>query len=150
MADDLQQLSDWLVPLISKLQPSQRLRLASEVAKEVRKVNQANMAAQQGPDGSAWEPRKNRMRDARGRLRQGKMFPKLRTARHLKAKGFQNEAVVQFVGRAARLAAIHHRGLRDRVSPGGAEYKYPARELLGISDRTIEALRDMVLDHLST
>lgn len=150
MADDLLKLNDWLTPLINKLEPSQRLRLAKEVAKEVRKSNQANMAAQQAPDGTPWQPRKNKLRDSRGRLRQGPMFPKLRTARHIKTQGLPNEAVVQFVGRTARLAAVHHFGLRDRVSAGGAEYSYPARELLGISDPTIEAIRDIVLHHLST
>lgn len=43
-------------------------------------------------------------------------------SKHLKAQAFRDAAVLQFVGRAERLARIHHFGLRDFVRPGGAEY----------------------------
>lgn len=149
MADDLERLEDWLVPLLHKLEPAQRRQLAREVAFSVRKANQQSMTAQQAPDGQAWEPRKHRARDAKGKLRQGPMFRKLRNARHLKAQAFTDSAVVQFVGRAQRLARVHHFGLRDFVSPGGAQYDYPARPILGISEQQLEAIRDLVLGSLS-
>ncbi|RGE46123.1 phage virion morphogenesis protein [Comamonas testosteroni] len=149
MADDLQQLEDWLVPLLRRLEPTQRTQLAREVARSVRKANQQTMAAQKTPDGEAWEPRKHRARDAKGKLRQGPMFRKLRTARNLKTKAFSNEAVVQFVGFAARIARVHHFGLRDFVSPGGAQYDYPARPLIGISEQQIEQIRDLTLAYIA-
>lgn len=149
MADDLQQLSDWLAPLVSRLQGGERRELAREVARLVRRENQRSMAAQHGPDGEAWEPRKNRSRDKRGKIRQGPMFKKLRAARHLKAVGKADAAVVQIVGRAERIARVHHFGLRDRVTPGGALYDYPARPLLGISAQQVEQIRDLIMDRLA-
>lgn len=148
--DDLQRLDTWLAPLLHQLSPSQQRQLARQVALRLRNANQQTMAAQQTPDGQAWQPRKNRSRDARGRLRQGPMFKKLRTARHLRAQVMGNAAVVQFMGRAERLARIHHFGLRDRVSPGGAEISYPARELIGISDEQLDQVTDLVLSFLTT
>ena len=148
--DDLNRLQDWLAPLLSKLNAGERRLLAREVAKRARTSTQQNMAAQQSPDGQRWEPRKHRSRDARGNLRQGPMFKKLRLARHLRTHALSHEAVVEFVGRAARIARVHHYGLRDRVSEGGAQYQYPARELLGLSDEQMGAITDLILDHLSS
>lgn len=149
MADDLERLEDWLAPLLHKLEPAHRRQLAREVARSLRKANQQTMAAQTSPEGKAWEPRKHRARDAKGTLRQGPMFRKLRNARHLKAQAFTDSAVVQFVGRAQRLARVHHFGLRDFVSPGGAQYEYPARPILGISEQQLEVIRDLVLGSFS-
>lgn len=149
MADDLQRLESWLAPLLHKLEPAQSRQLAREVARNVRKANQQSMAAQESPDGEAWVQRKHRARDARGKLRQGPMFRKLRNAKHLKAQAFRDSAVVQFVGRAERLARIHHFGLRDFVSPGGAEYEYPARPLIGITQAQIEQISNLILGHLT-
>ena len=149
MADDLLRLEDWLSPLIARLQPAQRRQLAREVGISVRKANQKTMAAQKAPDGQSWEPRKIRSRDAKGRLRQGPMFRRLRMARHLRTQAFADSAVVQFIGRAERIARVHHLGLRDRVSPGGADYKYPERPLLGISPQQTEQLIDLILSRLS-
>ena len=149
MADDLLRLEDWLSPLIARLQPAERRMLAREVAITVRKANQQTMAAQKSPDGQAWEPRKNRSRDAKGRLRQGPMFRRMRMARHLRTQAFTDSAVVQFIGRAERIARVHHLGLRDRVAPGGAEYEYPVRELLGITPELMERLCDVVLASLN-
>ncbi|QXZ10275.1 phage virion morphogenesis protein [Comamonas sp. Y33R10-2] len=149
MADDLERLEDWLVPLLHKLEPAQRRQLAREVALSLRKANQQTMAAQTSPEGEAWEPRKHRAHDARGKLRQGPMFRKLRNARNLKARGFANEAVVQFLGRAERIARVHHLGLRDFVNPGGAEYDYPARPMLGINEHQLEEIRDFILESIT-
>ena len=148
--DDLTRLQDWLPPLLSKLSAGERRHLAREVAQRARKFNQENMAAQQSPDGQAWEPRKHRSRDASGKLRQGPMFKKLRLSRHLRAHALSHEAVVEFVGRASRIARVHHYGLRDRVADNGAAYQYPVRELLGLSDAQLDAITDLVLDHISS
>lgn len=147
--DDLTRLETWLSPLLAKLQPGEQRKLAREVAHHARAANQKHMAAQQSPDGQAWEPRKHRSRDARGGLRQGPMFRKLRLARHLRLAATPSEAVVEFVGRAARIARVHHYGLRDRVTETGAEYQYPVRELLGINDQQMDALCDLILQRLA-
>ena len=58
-------------------------------------------------------------------------------------------AVVGFTGRTERIARVHHFGLRDSVKPGGPEYDYPARPLLGISDDFTKRLQDRLLSHLA-
>lgn len=146
---DLAQLENWLGPLLRQLSPVQQRALARQLAQRVRKANQQTMAAQQSPDGDAWEPRKHRSRDRAGKLRQGPMFRKLRSSRHMKAQGLTNEAVIQFVGRAARIARVHHYGLRDLVAPGGAQYDYPARPLIGVPDALADELVDLVLQQLT-
>ncbi|MEQ6438402.1 phage virion morphogenesis protein [Comamonas sp. w2-DMI] len=125
MADDLQRLSDWVAPLLHKLQPAERRQLARQVAVMLRRENQRSIAAQHGPLGEAWAPRKSRSRDQRGKLRAGSMFRKLRTARHLRAQTFTDATVLRFVGYAQRIAQVHHFGLQDKVSKTGAQYNSP-------------------------
>ncbi|MBS0501111.1 MAG: phage virion morphogenesis protein [Proteobacteria bacterium] len=149
---ELDRLEHWLAPLLAQLQPQQVNRLAREVARELRALNSAAIRAQQGPDGQAWEPRKKQLRDARGKIkaqRQQAMFIKLRNASHLKAQAQGASAVVQFVGRTERIARVHHFGLRDRVKPGGPDYDYPARPLLGFAEGFEERLKERILAHLS-
>ena len=69
--------------------------------------------------------------------------------RFMRTKASPNEASVFFTGNAERLARIHHFGLRDQVAPGGAEYDYPVRELLGISDPMREKISGMIINHLA-
>ncbi|KQO15895.1 phage virion morphogenesis protein [Acidovorax sp. Leaf78] len=153
--DDLQRLEEWLSPLLAKLTDAERRGLAREVARDLRAANVATMRAQQAPDGMPWEPRKpNALREARGAVRRNAkksapMFQKLRAAKHLKAQGLTDEAVLQFVGRADRIARVHHFGLEDRVKPGGPTYRYPARPLLGITEAQMVRIQELVLTHLS-
>lgn len=150
--DELDRLEHWLAPLLARLQPQQVRRLAREVARELRSLNSAAMRQQRGPDGQAWAPRKKQLRNAKGKIRAKReqaMFTKLRSARHLKAQAQGTSAVVQFSGRAERIARVHHLGLRDRVRPGGPEYDYPARALLGIPPAFEERLKDRILAHLA-
>ncbi|CAN7512614.1 phage virion morphogenesis protein [Acidovorax sp. LjRoot129] len=133
---------------------AERRVLARDVARYLRAGNVANMRAQQAPDGTPWEPRKpNALRQARGAVRRTvnkplPMFQKLHTAKHLKAQGLADEAVLQFVGRADRIARVHHFGLEDRVKPGGPTYRYPTRRLLSITADQVERIRDLVIFHL--
>ena len=77
------------------------------------------------------------------------MFQKLRTAKHLKASAQGSDAVVQFMGRTERIARVHHLGLRDRVKPGGPEYDYPERPLMGFPQGYEDQLKDRILAHLA-
>jgi phage virion morphogenesis protein len=112
------------------------------------------MRAQQAPDGTSWEPRKpNALREQRGTVRRkakksAPMFQKLRAAKHLKAQGLTDEAVLQFVGRADRIARIHHFGLEDRVTPNGPVHRYKARQLIGITEYEKQCIHERVLSHL--
>lgn len=152
MADDFTQLEGWLQPLLDRLTDAERRKLALDIARELRRENAATIRAQHGPDGEAWEPRKNPMRDQRAQLRKRKaqsMFAKLAGAKHLRAQVEGGDAVVGFAGRTERIARVHHFGLRDSVKPGGPQYDYPARPLLGISDDFTKRLQDRLLSHLA-
>lgn len=148
MADQLDDLSDWLTPLITRLQPTERTRLARQVAQGLRRSQQQRIVAQRNPDGSAYAPRKPReLRAKAGRIkRKARMFTKLRTARYLKAQGRADGAVIGFTGRIAR---VHQYGLRDRPAPGARDVQYAKRELLGLTDAERHLVRDQVLAHLT-
>lgn len=149
-------LQTWAGELLRKLDPTQQRRLLTHIARELRRTNSQRMRAQQDPQGAAWEPRKPPSAQLRSRkelLRQQTkqkqpMFAKLRQAKYLKARATPNAAVVEFAGRAQRIAAVHHFGLIDAVNPGGPRYRYPARELIGIAEPDLHAVRDALLDHL--
>lgn len=152
MADDLDRLADWVVPLLQQLQPAQRRLLAREIARALRDDNAQRMRAQVGPDGVPWTPRKaqpaSRSRARRGQLR-GPMFAKMRLARNFKLRATDAEAAAFFAGMAERIARVHHFGLRDRVKPGGPMYQYPARPLLAITPEFAERVRELCLRHLA-
>lgn len=89
------------------------------------------------------------LRGRRGGFKRGGMFTKLRSASLLSAGADAGSAWVEFVGRAQRIAQVHHYGLKDRVAQGGPEYDYPQRPLLGLSQADEEALMTRLLEHLS-
>jgi len=152
MADDFMQLEGWLQPLLDRLSGAERRKLALDIARELRRENAATIRAQHGPDGEAWAPRKNAMREQRGQLRKrnaDSMFTKMAGAKHLRAQVEGGDAVVGFVGRTERIARVHHFGLRDSVKPGGPKYDYPARPLLGISEDFTKRLQERLLSHLT-
>ncbi|WP_205960245.1 phage virion morphogenesis protein [Pantoea stewartii] len=133
--DNLHEVDAWLDALLAKLEPAKRKKMLREVARDVWRIQQANMTAQRAPDGSAWEPRRVSARTKPGRIKR-KMFVKLKTAKYLKTKATGDSAEVAFVPAVQRLARVHHYGLRDRVSRRGIKVKYAERPLLGISGET--------------
>lgn len=147
--DPLSALEDWVAPLLAKLEPAQRCTLARNVGQALRRSQAERIAAQQNPDGSAYEPRKpSKARQQQGRIRRT-MFAKLRTARHLRLQASEDAITIGFLSRASRIARVHQEGLSDRVKPGGPEYRYPVRELLGLSDSERERIKDLLHEFLS-
>ena len=149
MSDELLQLESWLTPLIEKLSPKERRILAREVARDLRIANRERIKAQTNPDGTPYEPR-TEIRGRSGRVRRKAMFTKLRTAKYLKIKTSADEASVGFVWQVARIARVHHYGLRDRVEKGGPLHQYAKRELLGITHKDRDALIGTIFNHLSS
>lgn len=149
LEDDLQA---WLTPLITRLQPNERSKLARQVAQHLRRSQQKRILAQRNPDGSGYEPRKKRaLRGKAGRIkRQARMFTKLRTARFLKARGNASAATLGFTGRISRIARVHQYGLRDRPGRGAPQVQYARRELIGLTEVERELIRDQVLGHLTS
>lgn len=151
MADMLDDLGGWLTPLITRLEPTERSKLARDLAQQLRRSQQQRIIAQRNPDGSAYAPRKDRtLRGKVGRIkRKAKMFTKLRTARYIQARGNAAEATVSFAGRITRIARVHQFGLRDRAEKGSPDVQYAQRELLGLSAEEQEFIRDHLLHHLT-
>jgi phage virion morphogenesis protein len=141
-----------LSALLATLEPSERRALTKDIARRLRESQAKRIAAQQNPDGSAYEPRKPRLRKKteKGTLRKT-MFAKMRTAKYLKMEPTANAAVLTFVNQVQRMARVHQLGLRDRVEhiANAPTVKYPVRELLGFTDPEIEMVERMVTDHLA-
>lgn len=146
--DNLQQVDAWLAALLNNLEPAQRSRMLREVARDVRKIQQANITAQRAPDGTSWEPKRVTARTKKGRIRR-KMFTKLKTAKYLKAQANANQAEVFFTGQVQRLARVHHYGLRDKVNRRGTEVKYAERPLIGIDDSDVVSLRELLISWIT-
>lgn len=148
--DDLSEVQAWAGALLTQLSPAGRRKATRDIARELRRSQQARIAAQKNPDGSGYEPRKIRsggkqLRGKRGRLKRAAMFARLRTSRWMSMEGDGKELAVGFVGRIARLARVHQFGEESAVAPGGLEYRYPARVLLGLTVREREMVGDRLL-----
>lgn len=147
---NLDALEDWAGPLLRKLEPAGRAKLARTVAQQLRRSQQQRIQVQRNPDGTPFAPRReHKLREKQGRVKKkAKMFQKLRSSSYLKAKGDARSLSVGFAGRIARIARVHQYGLRDRIAPRGPQAQYEVRELLGFTPGDQELLKDLVLAHL--
>lgn len=147
---DLEALEDWAVPLLQRIEPAGRAKLARTLAQDLRRSQQQRILAQRSPDGTPFTPRKQqKLREKQGRIkRKAKMFQKIRTASYLKAKGDAKGVTVGFTGRIARIARVHQYGLRDRIAPRGPMGQYEKRQLLGFTPEDEERIKDAILAHL--
>ena len=150
MADNLHALEDWAGALLNQVQPAERRKVTQAIARELRRSQQKRIAAQRNPDGTPFAPRKPRqqLRAKAGRIKQRKMFAKLRTARYLRLQSDASSIAIGFAGRVSRLARIHQYGLRDKPGRNSPDIQYQRRELLGFSDAELEMIRDQLLQHL--
>ncbi|MGU5792202.1 phage virion morphogenesis protein [Aeromonas hydrophila] len=146
--DDMSRLTSWADGLLASMTPAARRQLMGEMARNLRASQSKRIRANIQPDGSPMTPRKplKKLAKKRGATRR-KMFQHLVSPRWLKATSTENQAVVEFVGSANRLATIHQYGLKDRIK--GREIRYPARELLGITTQEVERLEELLLAHLT-
>ncbi|MBZ6395582.1 MULTISPECIES: phage virion morphogenesis protein [Pantoea] len=145
---ELHEVDAWLDALLAQLEPSARARMLREVARDVRRIQQANITAQRAPDGTAWEPRRATARTKPGRIRH-KMFAKLKTTKYLKAEASAEQAEIAFAPVVQRLARVHHYGLRDKVNKRGKRVKYAERPLLGVNDEVEASIKTIILDWLN-
>ena len=143
---DLNRLETWAAPLLEKLEPGERRKLARTIATDLRRSQRQRIAEQKNPDGSSYAPR--RAQQKTGRIRRRAMFAKLRTTKYLKQKYNANAVSVGFFGRIANIARVHQYGLRDKVAKDGPEIQYEQRELLGFTDRDIDLIQQHLIDHL--
>ncbi|WP_415844655.1 phage virion morphogenesis protein [Stutzerimonas zhaodongensis] len=150
MADDLQALEDWTGALLNRLDPAARRKVTQSVARDLRRSQQQRIGAQKNPDGTPYAPRKPRqpLRAKAGRIKQRRMFAKLRTARYLRLQSDASNIAIGFAGRVSRIARIHQYGLRDKPGRETPDTQYARRALLGFSASDVELIRDRLLEHL--
>lgn len=136
--------------LLLRTAAPERARLMRSIGREIRKSQSDRIAAQRDPDGAAFAPRHSRPKHGKnkGRLRQQKMFRKLRLAKILKGGGNADEAWVGFGGRAARIARIHQYGMSDSPAPGQPKVRYARRILLGLTEAEQRQILDLTLAQL--
>lgn len=146
MSDDLQQISDWLAPLLKNLNSSERRKLMQTVGRELRRRNQQRIQRQTDPDGQRYTPR---LRKQKGRIKRKAMFSKLRLARYLRLASTADAAAVQWGAGVSRVANIHHYGLTSRISRNGPMHKYAERRLIGFGREDQNDITDMILAHIS-
>lgn len=145
--EDLTALTAWCDGLLSALSPAERRKLLRDIAQDMRRANMTRIKAQKQPDGTPFVPRKG-VRGKKGRIKAA-MFAKLRTARFFEAKATADEATAGFSGRVGRIARVHQEGARDLVKPGGPEYPYPRRILLGLRSEDKNRVANLIVSHLS-
>ncbi|WP_432716535.1 phage virion morphogenesis protein [Pantoea agglomerans] len=99
-----------------------------EVARDVRRIQQASITAQRSLDGIEWEPRRVSARIKKGLIRRG-MFAKLETTKYLKVKTNADATEVAFIqgGRSWPASIIT---VCATVSRRGPMVKYPERPML--------------------
>lgn len=138
--------------LINNLSPQARRQLARNIGQALRKNQQARIARQENPDGTAFEPRKPRKEfgKKKGRIKRKAMFAKLRTARYFKIQSNANEVSVGFNGSSSMIAKVHQYGLMSSPSKTkDFKVRYAQRELLGFSQSDLDVIEDLVLAQLS-
>lgn len=146
--DELQQLEEWVAPLLQAMGPGERMRLARTIGADLRRSQSQRIHQQKDPDGSPYTPRKKQLRTRAGRIKRQRMFLKLRQAKYLKVKASAEEVSVGFVGRVARIARVHQQGEVDAVRPSGPRVRYERRVVLGFTAVERERVKDLLIDHL--
>lgn len=151
MADALQQLAQWVTPLLQRMEPAARKAAMLEVATYLRKSQSQRIADQRNPDGTPYEPRRPREQLAKrqGAIR-SEMFVGLRKASNLQRKATADMASVAMNPRVNYVARVHHYGLRDKVDrrdPRSPEVRYARRELLGCTAEEIKDIEHIMLKH---
>jgi len=148
-SDGLDEIQEWVDGVIASLEPAARVKLFTAMGRLLRRVNAKRITQQQDPDGRRWPPRKPRRDQVR---RRRKMLLGFRKARHMKVESSANAVATGFEGRTARIARIHHLGLRDRLKgsdgEAGALVRYSRRRLLGLAQVDVESVQQLILDHI--
>lgn len=140
---------DRLAGLIAALSSAGRRRMASDIAKKLRRSQQRRIKTQIAPDGTPYTARKRQpVRSKKGRIKR-EMFVKLRTNRYMKAIGRDDAAVVEFSGKVQRMAKVHQFGLKDRPNQFSQNIVYSERQLLGLNLREVEAIEMILIQYLS-
>lgn len=149
---DASQLNAVVSDLLRAMTAAELRRVQKAMGQSLANANRQRMMQQIGPDDQRWEPRKPRetVREKANTVRKkATMMMGLRQARHLAVQLGTASVLVGWTGKAAAIATVHHGGLIDRISPNGPRIRYPARPLLGITEKDRTTLKKLMLGHLS-
>ena len=146
---NLELLTEHLGTMLKQLSDSERRKLEMNIARKLRASQKKRITRQQNPDGSAYIPRKNRLRDKQNKIK-NKMFNIIKNAKYMRMERTPQGVAVGFAGRIAFIARVHQFGLNDKVDRDGPTVKYASRELLGFSAEEIQIIETDVLNHMAT
>ena len=145
---ELQALNDYLAPLLTKLSDAERRKLEMSIARKVRASQKTRITRQQNPDGSAFVPRKKRLRDKKNKIK-NKMFNLIKNAKYMRFERTAQGIAIGFAGRVAFIARVHQYGLRDKVEKDGPTVQYASRELLGFTTEEMDMIETEVFKFIS-
>lgn len=145
---NLELLTEHLGTMLKQLSDSERRKLEMHIARKLRASQKKRITSQKNPDGSAYIPRKERLRDKKNKIK-NKMFNVIKNAKYMRTERTAQGLAIGFAGRVAFIARVHHFGLKDKVDRDGPVVKYASRELLGFTDEEIKMIENDVLDYLS-
>ena len=146
---ELEALVEHLGTMLNQLSDAERRKLESKIGRKLRASQKTRITKQQNPDGSAYVPRKERLRDKRNKIK-NKMFNVIKNAKYMRLQKTPQGVAIGFSGRVAFIAGIHHYGLRGKVDKDGPTVKYDSRELLGFTDQEIKMIEDETLQHIAS
>ena len=145
---ELQALNEHLGALLIQLSDAELHKLEMSIARKIRASQKTRISKQQNPDGSAFVPRKKRLRDKKNKIK-NKMFNVIKTSKYMRIERTADGVAIGFMNRVANIARVHQYGLRDRVERDGPTVKYDSRELLGFTPDELDMIESDVLNHLS-
>lgn len=146
---NLEALSEHLGTMLTQLSDSEMRKLEMNIARKLRASQKTRISKQQNPEGNAYVPRKNKLRDKKNKIK-NKMFNVIKNAKYMRIQRTPQGIAIGFAGRIAFIAGVHQFGLRDKVSPDGPTVRYESRELLGFTPEEIQMIEADVLNHIST
>lgn len=126
-------MNEDLETLLNALSPTQFRRVMREIASYLRQRNAYRIQQQQNADGTAYEPRKDKTIKC-------KMLTGFN--KHLRKRVSIEEVEVGIFGQAAKLAYIHHSGKTE------SGIQYPSRQLIGLPDDDLQAIQQILVQHL--
>ncbi|MBF9261014.1 phage virion morphogenesis protein [Acinetobacter baumannii] len=145
---ELQALNEHLGALLIQLSDAELHKLEMSIARKIRASQKIRISKQQNPDGSAFVPRKKRIRSKKDKIK-NKMFNVIKTSKYMQIERNADGVAIGFMNRVANIARVHQYGLRDRVERNGPTVKYDSRELLGFTPDELDMIESDVLNHLS-
>ena len=146
---DLELLTEHLGTILHQLSDAELRKLEMHIARKLRASQKTRITKQQNPDGSAYVPRKNRLRDKKNKIK-NKMFNVIKNAKYMRTQRTAQGIAIGFAGRVASIARVHHFGLKDKVDRDGPVVKYDSRKLLGFTEQEIKMIENDVLEYISS